>query len=299
MLPPTFAWGNRVANAPPNLSFPGFMNINRTQDVSISLTKVTGRHTIKAGFYLNHSYKAQNLGAGGGASFQGAISFANDTATRSTPASASPMPRSACSRRYQQQSKFVEGSYIYNKVDWYVQDNWKVNPQADARLRAAVRATSSRSTISTCRPRTSSPSSGRRRRAPPLVRAGLRRRRQPLLGHQPPGDESRRRAAARAEHVAGDRPARAEHGQRAERHRQGRRRHREGQLRVADARARAARSASPTTSPARSGSSCAAASGCSSIARTATRCSRRSATRRSRPRRRCATRSCRASTSAA
>jgi hypothetical protein len=97
LLPPTFAWGNRVANAPPNLGFPGFMNVNRTQDFSISLTKVWERHTIKAGFYLNHSYKAQNLGAGGGASFQGNISFANDPPTRSTRASATPMRCSASS----------------------------------------------------------------------------------------------------------------------------------------------------------------------------------------------------------
>ena len=28
---------------------------------------------------------------------------------------------------YQQQSKFVEGSFLYNQIDWFVQDNWKVN----------------------------------------------------------------------------------------------------------------------------------------------------------------------------
>ena len=31
------------------------MNVNRTQDFSISLTKLLGGHTFKAGFYLNHS----------------------------------------------------------------------------------------------------------------------------------------------------------------------------------------------------------------------------------------------------
>ena len=34
---PNFQWGGRIANAPPNMPFPGFLNINRTQDVSISL----------------------------------------------------------------------------------------------------------------------------------------------------------------------------------------------------------------------------------------------------------------------
>ena len=129
LLPPTFAWGNRVANAPPNLGFPGFMNINRTQDFSISLTKVTGPHTLKGGFYLNHSYKAQNLGAGGGASFQGNISFANDTANPLDTGFGFANAALGVFTTYQQQSKFVEGSFLYDQVDWYLQDNWKVNPK--------------------------------------------------------------------------------------------------------------------------------------------------------------------------
>ena len=127
LLPPTFAFGNRVANAPPSLTFPGFMNINRTQDFSISLTKIAGRHTLKAGFYLNHSYKAQNLGAGGGSSFQGAISFANDGANPLDTGFGYANALLGIFTSYQQQSKFVEGSFLYDQVDWYVQDNWKVS----------------------------------------------------------------------------------------------------------------------------------------------------------------------------
>ena len=37
------------------------------------------------------------------------------------------MPHSASSRRYGQQSRFIEGSFIYDQADWYVQDNWKVS----------------------------------------------------------------------------------------------------------------------------------------------------------------------------
>ena len=61
---------------PPNQLFPGFLNINRTQDVAISLTKVCGRaHDARPGFYNNHSFKAQNTGAGGVANlgFQGYV----------------------------------------------------------------------------------------------------------------------------------------------------------------------------------------------------------------------------------
>ena len=75
-LPPVFNWGGRIGAAPPNQRYPGWLNINRTQDVAISLTKVTGRHTLKAGFYNNHSFKAQNTGV----TFQGTVDFDNDTA---------------------------------------------------------------------------------------------------------------------------------------------------------------------------------------------------------------------------
>ena len=60
-----------------NQRYPGWLNINRTQDVAISMTKVAGRHTIKAGFYNNHSYKAQNIGRR--RCVPGQVNFGNDT----------------------------------------------------------------------------------------------------------------------------------------------------------------------------------------------------------------------------
>jgi len=116
-------------NTPPNLSFPGFMNINRTQDFNISLTKVRNAHTYKAGFYINHSYKAQNFGAGGNGapSFQGALNFGNDT---NNPLDTGfPFANVALGifSTFGQQSAFIEGSFLYNNVEWYVQDNWKMN----------------------------------------------------------------------------------------------------------------------------------------------------------------------------
>ena len=49
LLPPTFSWGSQLANLPPNITYPSFLNINRTNDVSISATKLAGRHTAKGG----------------------------------------------------------------------------------------------------------------------------------------------------------------------------------------------------------------------------------------------------------
>ncbi|MPY87513.1 MAG: hypothetical protein GEU99_06295 [Luteitalea sp.] len=126
-LPPTFQWGSLIGNAPPNLSYPPWLNINRTQDLAVSLTKVMGQHHIKAGFYLNHSYKAQNLSQGGGAPFQGELSFDNDTNNPIDTGFAYANAALGIFSSYQQQSRFVEGSYIYNNIEWYVQDNWKAS----------------------------------------------------------------------------------------------------------------------------------------------------------------------------
>ena len=94
-----FAWGNRIANAPPNISdFGCCFTLNRVQDVTMSLTKVMGRHTAKAGFYLDHSYKPQTAGVGATGSYRGTVSFANDTNNPLDSASASPTRRSVSSR---------------------------------------------------------------------------------------------------------------------------------------------------------------------------------------------------------
>ena len=125
MLPPNFTWGNRIATAPPNLGF-GLTNINPSHDASFSVTKVTGRHTLKAGFYWNHAYKAQQLGTAGATPFQGALSFANDTSNPLDSGFGYANAALGILSSYGQQSQYVEGGYVYNNHDWYVQDNWKV-----------------------------------------------------------------------------------------------------------------------------------------------------------------------------
>ena len=124
-LPPTFSWGGRIGAAPPNQRYPGWLNINRTQDVAISVTKVTGRHTIKAGFYNNHSFKAQN--AGFGALFQGDVNFGNDTNNALDTGFGYANAALGVFTRYQQASQLIEGNMIYNNREFYVQDNWKMS----------------------------------------------------------------------------------------------------------------------------------------------------------------------------
>jgi hypothetical protein len=126
MYPPNFSWGNRIANAPPNLGAQ-LANINPSHDASFSLTKVAGRHTLKAGLYWNHAYKAQQLGTAGATPYQGALSFANDTQNPLDSGFGYANAALGVLSSYAQQSVVVEGAYIYNNADWYLQDNWKVS----------------------------------------------------------------------------------------------------------------------------------------------------------------------------
>ncbi len=127
VVPPNFTWGSRVSNAtpnyaPPNTPFPGFLNINATDDVSISLTKVISRHTVKSGFYNTHSYKAQQRGG-----WNGTITFSNDNNNPIDSTYGYANAALGIFSQYSQASKYVEGSFVYNNTEGYVQDNWKVN----------------------------------------------------------------------------------------------------------------------------------------------------------------------------
>ncbi len=122
-LPPVFQWGGRIGAAPPNQRYPGWLNINRTQDVALSLTKVLGRHTLKGGFYNNHSFKAQNTGV----TFQGTVNFGNDTNNTLDSNFGYSNAALGIFTQYTQASDFVEGSMIYNNTEFYFQDNWKAS----------------------------------------------------------------------------------------------------------------------------------------------------------------------------
>jgi len=128
-LPPTFGWGSLIGAPPPNQRYPGWLNINRTQDVAISLTKVKNDHTLKAGFYNNHSFKAQNVGAGGIANltFQGYVDFGNNTNNALDSGFGYSNAALGVFNQYLQASKFVEGQMVYNNTEFYVQDNWRLN----------------------------------------------------------------------------------------------------------------------------------------------------------------------------
>jgi hypothetical protein len=122
---PTFQWGGRVANAPPTLGFPGWLNINSTHDLAISLTKIKGRHTFKTGFYTTHSYKAEQVG---NQAF-GTINFQQDAVGTNPFDTSFGFSNAAIGAfsSFQQAQRYIETASVYRNVDFYVQDNWKVN----------------------------------------------------------------------------------------------------------------------------------------------------------------------------
>ncbi|MEO7273453.1 MAG: histidine kinase dimerization/phosphoacceptor domain-containing protein [Vicinamibacterales bacterium] len=121
---PVFQWGGRVANAPPTLGFPGWLNVNSTHDLAISLTKVLGRHTMKTGFYTTHSYKAEQVGA----QAFGTINFQQDAVGTNPFDTSFGFANAAIGTfsSFQQAERYVETASVYRNVDFYAQDNWKV-----------------------------------------------------------------------------------------------------------------------------------------------------------------------------
>jgi hypothetical protein len=124
ITPTSLTWGNRIANSPPNMTYPGFLNINATKDVAFSLTKVMGRHTMKTGFYNNHSNKSQNQNS---AATFGALNFSNDTSNPIDAQFGFANAVLGVFSSYNQLSRYIEGRYVYDNTEGYVQDNWKVN----------------------------------------------------------------------------------------------------------------------------------------------------------------------------
>jgi hypothetical protein len=122
LLPPNFNYGGRVANAPPNNSYPGFADHSSVNDYSVSLTKVAGRHTVKMGYYHQHALKQQNQGAP-----FGTINFSNDTANPLDSQFGYANAALGIFSSYAQSSKFIEGTWIYNNAEAFIQDNWKVS----------------------------------------------------------------------------------------------------------------------------------------------------------------------------
>jgi hypothetical protein len=109
----------------PSINFTGtpFANYNHTYDLTDSVAKVYGAHTFKTGIYINKSAKDQTSTN----SINGYINFNRDA---NNPGDTNWSWSNALLGNYnylQQSNKVLNGQYRSINVEWYLQDNWKVN----------------------------------------------------------------------------------------------------------------------------------------------------------------------------
>lgn len=120
---PSFAWGSRVANAPPNNQgpFSNFILDTKVKTVNVSVTKVAAAHTFKAGYTYFNSYQRRGQG-----NIYGAISFANDTNNPLDTSFGFSNAALGVFSSYSQLSRWGEGAYQAISHEAYLQDNWKI-----------------------------------------------------------------------------------------------------------------------------------------------------------------------------
>lgn len=112
-----------VPNAPfSNFAGTPFRNFNHTWDFTNNLTKVRGRHTLKAGIYLHYSQKDQTAFT----SINGDIWFDRDSSNPLDTNWAFSNALTGTFQRLAQSNTVLNGEYRYWNVEWFLQDSWRV-----------------------------------------------------------------------------------------------------------------------------------------------------------------------------
>jgi hypothetical protein len=112
-----------VPNAPfSNFAGTPFRNFNHTWDFTNNLTKVRGRHTLKAGIYLHYSQKDQTAFT----SINGDIWFDRDSSNPLDTNWAFSNALTGTFQRLAQSNTVLNGQYRYWNVEWFLQDSWRV-----------------------------------------------------------------------------------------------------------------------------------------------------------------------------
>ncbi len=100
-----------------------FTNQNVTWDVIANLTKIWGSHAAKFGAYYQRSFKPQSIFA----SFNSQVDFIDDGANPFDTGFSYANAATGVFRTYTQASKYALPEWRYKNIEWYGQDNWKVN----------------------------------------------------------------------------------------------------------------------------------------------------------------------------
>ena len=100
-----------------------FTNENVTYDALANLSKIFGSHSTKFGIYYQHSYKPQSIFA----SFNSQIDFIDNSSNPFDTGYSYANAATGVFNAYTQANKFAIPDWKYNNLEWYAQDNWKVN----------------------------------------------------------------------------------------------------------------------------------------------------------------------------
>jgi hypothetical protein len=123
--PPQFVFnGGRIANGP-NIGSNNspFYNFNTNRDWSVNLSKVAEQHTIKVGAFWQNSFKPQSAFANN----NGQYNFVDNTSNPFDTGFGFANAAVGVYNQFTQASGYFIGKYRYNNVEFFAQDNWKVN----------------------------------------------------------------------------------------------------------------------------------------------------------------------------
>ncbi len=127
---PASQWFNITFGGIPSQNFGGttgysqfpYKNSNTTFDIYDNVSKIFGSHTLKAGFYYQRSRKDQAAGDSAAINFNNNVNNPNNTGHPYSNALLGEF------NTYRQPNIGIfQGQYRSTNVEWYIQDNWKVN----------------------------------------------------------------------------------------------------------------------------------------------------------------------------
>jgi hypothetical protein len=121
---PTFQWGSRIVNAPPNNNnpFTNFILATWSSNANVTLTKVVGHHTVKGGYFYVNSLQKRGQG-----NIFGTINFGNDSLNPLDTGFGFANAALGIFSSYSQLSRWGEGAYTAINHEAFIQDNWKVS----------------------------------------------------------------------------------------------------------------------------------------------------------------------------
>jgi len=120
---PNMTWD--VPN-PPTIFIAGmpYDNENPTWNLTDNVAKVTSRHTMKFGIFIESSFKRQTATMVN----NGRIDFSRDSSNPGETGWAFSNALLGNYKTFEQSSNYRKGYYRYQTYEWYGQDNWRLRP---------------------------------------------------------------------------------------------------------------------------------------------------------------------------